>query len=36
MTRVVRFEGDRAVVTTPPIIDNGKTFVFELVLTRAT
>jgi hypothetical protein len=35
MTRVVRFDGDRAVVTTLPITDKGKTFVFELVLTRA-
>ncbi len=35
MTRTTRFEGDRAYVTTLPITDNGKTFVFELVLKRA-
>jgi hypothetical protein len=35
MTRTCRFEGDRAIVTTPPITDNGKTFVFELALKRA-
>jgi hypothetical protein len=35
MTRTVRFDGDRAVVTTPPITEGGKSFVFELVLKRA-
>ena len=35
MTRTTRFDGDRAIVTTLPITDNGKTFVFELVLKRA-
>lgn len=35
MTRTTRFEGDRAYVTTLPITDGGRTFVFELALTRA-
>ena len=35
MTRTTRFDGDRAIVTTLPITDSGKTFVFELVLKRA-
>ena len=35
MTRNCRFDGGRAIVTTLPVTDNGKTFVFELVLKRA-
>jgi len=35
MTRTVRFDGDRAVVTTLPITDSGPPFTFELVLKPA-
>ncbi|MSP48495.1 MAG: lipocalin-like domain-containing protein [Alphaproteobacteria bacterium] len=35
MVRTCRFEGDRAVVRTPPVDNNGVSVVFELVLRRA-